>query len=115
MAATVAIELFRGEAKSLVFTVYDSAGAAQDVTGWTVYFRVRKTFADGAVITKYTSGNGVTLTTPTSGIITVTLDEDDTTQTVGTYRCTLARTDEGSETVLADGTFKIKGNTVLPA
>jgi len=69
-----------GEDKSLRFLVVDSAGAAQDMTGWALEFIVRpdpdsttttisKTTASGIVID---NGNG------TSDQATVTIADDDT-------------------------------------
>lgn len=99
--------LFIGEDKSLVFTIYQSDGrTAQDITGWTLSWMVKADLADvdgSAVLTKTTS-SGIALTTPASGICTVTIADTDTDSlTAGRYYHELKRTTAGSETVLAYG------------
>jgi hypothetical protein len=105
-------QFFTGEDKSLRFTIYaDTAhAAAQNITGWALSWMVkrRKTHADAsAVVTKTTAGGGIVMTTPASGICTVTLDDADIVDISGgqLYYHELKRTDSGAETVLAQGTF----------
>lgn len=71
------LEVYQGEGKSLVFTVVDENGAAIDITGATVTWRLAKIAAAGSLLEK-TVGSGIVLTTPGSGILTVTLDAADT-------------------------------------
>lgn len=115
MATDVSLELWRGAARSLVFTVYTSTGAKQDVSGWAVSWDVRvSNDSPGTFVALSTATSGVTLSDPTNGQITVTLTAAQATIPVGSYRHTLARTDTGSESVLANGSLRVKGNTVLP-
>ncbi len=102
---------FTGEDKSLVFTIYQANGTtAQNITGWALSWMVKRnaTDADGAaLVTKTTAGGGVVLTTPASGICTVTVEDSDIATIVGgnAYAHELKRTDAGAETVLSYGSF----------
>jgi hypothetical protein len=90
---------FIGEDKSLVFTIYDANGAAQDITGWTISWKLSATLSGAATLTKTAS-----LTTPASGICTVAVAAGDTSgMTPGTYYYTLRRTNSGSAAELAYG------------
>lgn len=94
---------FLGEDKTLQFTVVDSVGAAQNITGWALEWVLRRGEGLTALLTK-TTGAGITLTTPASGICTVTIADTDTDDfEPGGYWHTLRRTDAGTETVLAFG------------
>lgn len=98
---------FLGEDKSLVFTVYQSDGTtAQNITGWALSWMLKDSEYDAdadAVLTK-TTDSGIALTTPLSGICTVTIaDTDTSTLDAKLYRHELKRTDDGSETVLSYG------------
>lgn len=94
---------FRGEDKAIVFTIKNTNGAAIDITGWTMSFRMASALWGTAVITKTP-----TLTTPASGICTVNLASADTSGLTQdgnstTYYYTLRRTNAGSRTELAFG------------
>ena len=93
------IGVFAGEDRSLVFTVVDGVGAPVNVTGWAVSFVV-------STVTK-TVGSGVTLTTPTSGVVTVALAAADTNALVGGFFYKLRRTDAGLNAVLAYGRLTV--------
>lgn len=102
---------FAGEDKSLRYFVVDSAGAAQDMTGWALEWVLRRSAAHPtATLTKTTgaaqividNGNG------TSDMATVSITDDDTLNLVaGQYVYALRRTDAGSEQVLAFGTLEL--------
>jgi hypothetical protein len=102
---------FTGEDKSLVFTIYQADGTtAQNITGWALSWMVKRnaTDADGsALVTKTTAGGGVVLTTPASGVCTVTVEDTDIANIVGgnSYVHELKRTDAGAETVLSYGSL----------
>ncbi len=101
-----------GEDKSLVYTIYQSDETTpQDITGWTLSYTWKKHLSDpdaSAVLTKTTSA-GIVLTTPLSGICTVTIADTDTDAlTARTYVHELKRTDAGSETVLTTGTVVLQ-------
>lgn len=102
--------LFVGEDKSLVFTVVDTAGVAVNITGWTLSWTLKRRATDAAaLITKTTGGGGIALTTPVSGICTVTIEDTDTDPLgplSGVHE--LKRTNAGSEAVLSYGTLELK-------
>jgi hypothetical protein len=127
MAETRAIsDYFTGEDKTITFTVYlrpsgltdaefaaqIAAGTAsiQNITGWGLSWMVKKKAAESdarALIVK-TVGNGITLTSPTTGVCDVALTDDDINGVIDgreKYVHELKRTDSGSETVLCQGTF----------
>ena len=94
---------FKGEAKSLVFTIVDSTGAAVNITGWTIQFRMADVLEGTADLTKTAS-----LTTPASGICTVAIAAGDTSGlSADDWYYTLDRTNSGSEAVLAYGTITL--------
>ena len=103
---TAGDEFFRAEDKNIIFTVMQADGVTpQNITGWTITFRMTLNMGGAAVITK-----SATLTTPLSGICTVTLASADTTALVAdtTYLYDLRRTDSGSRSELAFGTIVIQ-------
>lgn len=105
-------DFYTGEDKSLVFTIYETDGTtAQDITGWTLAYMWKRAPSDAdsaAVLTKTTSA-GIALTTPGSGICTVTIDDTDTDSLLPqTYHHELKRTTAGSETVLTTGTVLLQ-------
>lgn len=80
---TLALTMYRGEAKTWEFTI-SATGAAVNLTGATLRFVVRQSFPAGtvtadtdALILKTTS-SGITLTTPASGVCEVALAKADT-------------------------------------
>lgn len=94
---------FEGEDQDIEFTIYRrSTNAAQDVTGWTLEFKLATAKGAVAVLTK-----SATLTTPASGVVTVSIAAADTaglslTQDT-TYYYTLARTNAGANQIVAHG------------
>lgn len=104
---------FLGEDKALVFTIYQSGSTTvpQDLTGFALSYRVKRKLSDAdvdAVVTKTTPA-GIALTTPASGICTVTIADTDTDGLdEGLYQHELKRTDSGLEAVLAKGTVYLK-------
>jgi hypothetical protein len=105
-------DFFLGEDKSLVVTVYQSDGITlQNVTGWAISFMVKKHATDSdanAKITK-TTGAGIVLTAPLSGLITITLTDTDTASLpADSYPYEVKRTDDGSETVLTFGRLTLR-------
>lgn len=104
--------VFIGEDKSIVFTIYQSDGdTLQDITGWSLSWMLKASLADAdvsALLTK-TNASGITLTTPTSGVCTVSIADTDTDGiAAGRYVHELKRTDSASETVLAYGAFVLR-------
>jgi hypothetical protein len=99
-----------GEDKSLTVTVYQSDGTtAQNITGWALEWVLKQAYSDDAVLLSKTTVSGIALTTPLSGICTVTIDDTDTDNLpAGRYVHVLRRTDAGSESVLTYGTALLK-------
>lgn len=96
--------VFTGEAKTLRFTVTDSTGAVQNVTGWTINWKLEPSQGAAASVTKSAS-----ITDGPNGIVSVSLLAADTSGlTGGNYWHVLARTDSGSEAVLSEGTFALQ-------
>lgn len=98
---------FIGEDKTLPVTIYQADGTtAQNVTGWTISFLVKKNQTDAdlsAKVTK-TTVSGIALTTPLSGLVTITVADTDTDAIApGSYWYEIKRTDAGFETVLTQG------------
>lgn len=93
---------------TLPFTIYKSNNATlEDITGWTLSFIVKDVPGGSAVLTKTTS-SGIALTTPASGLATVTVADTDTVSiTPGKYQYELKRTNAGFEKVLAKGTVEL--------
>ena len=105
-------DFYTGEDKTLTVTIYQADGTtAQNITGWTLSYTWKKALSDpdaAAVLTKTTS-SGIALTTPASGICTITIADTDTDAlTARTYVHELKRTDAGSETVLTTGTVVLQ-------
>lgn len=107
-----ASDWFTGEDKALVFTIYESDETTpQDITGWTVSWRLkrRQSDADSAALLTKTVGGGISLTTPLSGVLTVSVADTDTDAILaGSYFHELKRTTDGSETVLSFGSAVLK-------
>jgi hypothetical protein len=107
---------FRGEDKSIVFDIVNAVGDPQDITGWTVSFRVASSKFGAAIIQK-TVGSGITLTDPTAGRLTVVLASADTVAFTNDgsdadYSYVLRRTNAGSRTELAYGALVIQDTWV---
>jgi hypothetical protein len=102
-------DFFIGEDKTLgPGTIYQqNKRIPQDITGWSVSYMIKRSLDDldvDAVLQK-TTASGITLTTPTSGIMNITIADTDTDGlTAGRYYHEVKRTDAGQETVLAKGT-----------
>ena len=107
---------FLGEDKTLAFTIYQADGSTpQNITGWALIFVLRRqpATADPALISK-TTGSGITLTTPASGLCEVSIEDTDTEGlSEGKYFYSLKRTDAGEETILTYGYAYLRRATAL--
>jgi hypothetical protein len=107
-------DFFIGEDKTFPITVYTTTAhtLAQDVSGWALSWILKRKETDAdvdALLTKTTAGGGIALTTPGSGLVTVTvLDTDTDSFQPGAYHHELKRTDAGFETVLTFGRVSLK-------
>ena len=101
----------KGEDKTIVFDIVDSAGTAQTMTGWALEWIVRKTVdAPSATLTKTTGAAQVAISNGdgTDDRATVTVTDTDTVDLpAGRYQHALRRTDAGSEQVLAYGYLEL--------
>jgi hypothetical protein len=100
-----------GEDVSLPVTIYQADNATpEDITGWSsVSFIVHAIGSTTALITK-TVGNGIVLTTPLSGLLTITVAAADTVNLAANqYLFRIERTDLGSDAVLTEGFFTLLG------
>lgn len=108
---TSADHVFAGEDKQFRFTVVDSAGNPQTMTGWALEWVLRRSAAAStAVLTKTTGAGSIAITSGagTDDRATVTVSDDDTLNLVtGGYEYALRRSDSGAEQVLAFGTFEL--------
>jgi hypothetical protein len=103
-AATITDSFYLGEDVSITVTVTDDAGSAVDITGMSISYLVWSG-TNAAVITK-TVGSGIALTTPASGILTITIADTDTDAIApGRYNHELKITDNGAglEEVIMQG------------
>lgn len=82
--STADFEIDQARHVTLTVTVLDSDGNAQDITGATAQFTLARTPRATALIEKTTS-DGIALTTPASGVLTVALDNTDTAGLAGFY------------------------------
>jgi len=111
LAKNQPLSLFKGEDKLIQFTVYQADGITpQDITGWSISFVAHLVKDDGLTVITKTVGAGITLTSPTLGLLTLTLLAADTAGLppwIYFYR--IERTNAGSDTVLSYGDFKLMG------
>lgn len=112
-------EVWRGEDKTLEFTVYvpgttlrqvqDGTATAQDITGWTLEWVLAHGGGLAPTLRKRTGGEGITIVDGPAGRCDVTLAEADTEAIPpGTYFHTLWRDDPGQRSVLSYGDFVLK-------
>lgn len=76
--------MFAGDTKVIPVTVIDEDGMAVNITGATFTWEAARTVDGTAAITK-TVGAGIALTSPATGVFTITLDEADTDDLEGLY------------------------------
>lgn len=96
--------VFAGEDKVLSFTIHDSTGAIQNITGWTLQWKLEPAQGQTASVTKAGA-----VTDGPNGVCTVTLLAADTSALAGgSYFHHLDRTDSGFASVLSAGTFALQ-------
>lgn len=94
---TYDITILRGDDQDVEFTVVDSAGVAQNITGWAFSFTVKAGLDDpiASALFQRTVGAGIALTTPLSGILTVSIASANTAAMAGNYVYDLQGVDTG--------------------
>lgn len=98
LGVTMAVQrMTRGDNLDMVYTISDSNGNIEDLTGGSIAWKALVSGTTTAVITK--TG---TLTDPTNGITTVSLDPADTAALGGTYAVDGEYTDSGSSVFTFD-------------
>lgn len=89
----------KGEDQTLQFTIYDSTGAIQAITSWTISFKMAYTEGGSSVLTK-----AATITSGAGGICSVALAAADTSSlNAGNWYYTVTRNDSGSVAELVRG------------
>ena len=97
-------QLHIGEDKFLDFTVEDSAGAAQNISGWTLSWELRSDNGVTVLVTKVPA-----IVSGPAGTCRVTVAATDTSGlTAGTYTQYLLRVDAGAKSVLAYGPVQLQ-------
>lgn len=99
---------FRGEDKTLEFTVFQKDGVTvQNIAGWTLEYELCQ--LDGtAIFTKTTGGSTIVITDAVNGVLQVlVLDTDTDALTKTKFKHELRRTDDGFEATLVHGTVRI--------
>ena len=103
-------QIHKGDSRDLVFTITRN-GSAVNLTGMVtddLEFELR-----GSATVSKTIGSGIALTTPASGICTVTLSASDTASlTPGAHGYALRLDESGFMTTVAYGTIYILGQRV---
>lgn len=107
MAIETDIELFRGEAVTLNFTM----DPVEDISGWTLAFTAARSLGDP---TKSIEEAGVVVS-GAAGTFKVVLETAQTDLSAGVYHYDVWRTDAANERVLAIGTMTISDVVRLPA
>lgn len=93
--------IYRGESKTLQYTVKNANGTAANLTGGSATWRLASSLTGALSITK-----AATLTNPAGGIVTVVLDEVDTSPiAAGKYIAELLILLDGNTIVASQGTI----------
>jgi hypothetical protein len=101
------LRLIRGDTPTYEFTITRD-GIAVDLTGATVTFTVRETY-DGELVFERTVGDGITVTTPSSGVFQVQPSAANT-----SARTSAGRFVADAEIVESDGTITTEiGNIIF--
>lgn len=107
--------VFAGEDVSIPITITDNDGAVVDITGASARFIVKRRPSSATPVLDSAASPATAtaaVTTPASGLVTVSLADSDTGSLVGTYWWELKLTDaSNNETVAAYGyiDFRVSG------
>jgi hypothetical protein len=103
MASTNKLEYFRGDDISLALAFTDENDAVVNITGWTIFFEVKREKDDSdssAVISKTVTVH----TSPTLGLSTVAITASDTNALLGSYHYDIqAKTNTGRILTVTSG------------
>ena len=111
MTISANIVWYIGEDVSIPDTIYQADGITpENITGWSVSFIVHAIGSSTPLITK-TVGAGIVLTTPLSGLLTVTIAAaDSATLAANQYCFKVVRTDAGADAILTTGFLTLLGS-----
>lgn len=100
---------FVGEDKDLEYTIYeDDNETVQNITGWTIQFRMATTRTGVSVLTR-----NALITSPSEGVCLFQMASGDTTSLPPKrYFYTVSRIDSGFDAVLAEGPCVLQGRVV---
>lgn len=102
------ISMYAGESLEIEILVTNDAGAAKDLTGATIAWKLARGPGSTAMVSKST-GAGIAITNAASGIFTVSLSPADTESLHGRYYHEARVTDSGGkESVITVGTVLIQ-------
>lgn len=108
MATINNLEIFKGEAPTLNFTM----SPVVDITGWTITMTIRVNANDAAVVLTKTPA---TIILAAAGTFKFTLSSAETKAlSVGNYAYDIQRVDAGSESVLSIGDLAIIQEVLYP-
>ena|SRR5205814_1643415 len=101
---TAADEWYVGEDKTLNIAVVDVAGAAVNITGWTLEWVLRLRPSNPTKLISKTIGSGITVTNAAGGLLTIQVARADSVNLhAGRYYHGLARTNSASYDITVDG------------
>jgi len=105
MAENQDISMFRGEDKILECTLIP----VTNIAGWTLAFTLRSTPESTDALIEKTTGAGITITVPATGVFQVALADTDTAAALqpGRYYYDCKRTNAGLETILVYGILEL--------
>jgi hypothetical protein len=108
MAISTNFELYVGTDNQIVVQVFQQDDLTpQNITGWSISFFIINP-STGAVLVTKSVGAGIVLTTPANGILTITLNANDTlTLLPRNYNFFIQRTDSGYSTILTTGLISL--------
>ena len=104
---TANLEIVRGDDKYYIITVKDSGGLVIDITGWKVYFTVKKNKSDTDANAKIKK-NVISHTDPTNGKTQIHLSHTDTILDVENYYYDMqVKKSDGTIVTVLSGVFSV--------
>lgn len=102
--------IFRGDTKTLTYTIKDANDAIVDLTGGTAKWEAARSVNSATKDIQKSTSSGIAIMAPTSGILVVTIDPADTASLgVGGYYHELEFTDaSGRVSTVATGRMTLK-------
>ncbi len=108
------IELWAGDTRTETVTVTNSAGSAQNLTGLTLRWVVRRHSRAGTIVISKSTGSGITITNAAGGIFQIALSPADTKNLEGEYYHEASGVDSGGNvSTLLIGTLTVNKSAVV--